>query len=97
MAFVVYEGHHPQEKEDPGFERSQKNRKCAEQLFGWLKQALTLPPLRVTSWPLWFVKLGHHPQENEDPGFEQSQKDRKSAEQVFGWLKQALTLPILPC
>ena len=40
-------------------------------------------PLRVTSWPLWFMKLGHHRQEKEDPGAKQSQKNRKWVEQVL--------------
>ena len=84
MAFVVYEGHHPQEKEDPGFERSQKSRKWAEQVLGWLKQGFdaATPSCNFVAFVVYEIRT--HPQEKEDPGFERSQKNRKWVEQVLG-------------
>ncbi len=94
MAFVVYEGHHPQEKEDPGFERSQKSRKWAEQVLGWLKQGFdaATPSCNFVAFVVYEIRTPSTRRRKE-----RSQKNRKWVGQVFGWLKQALTLPILPC
>ena len=45
-------------------------------------------PLRVTSWPLWFMKLGHHRQKRGDPG-SQAEPEEPEMGRTGVWLAEA--------